>query len=355
MNSKNNNVPGFQTADRRQRLAGLLSEKKMDAYFFAGVSDLFYLTGFHSEGFYGLVSQKKTWLFSSALLAGQIRENVGGCVLVVGKRLSLALEALVKKHKWRTVGFDAEQVNFRLGGALSKVGLSPRPNPLEELRITKDAEELALLRRAGKITAAAVAHVAPRLRVGLTERQMAFEIESQFYRRGGTGLGFDLIAAVGPNTALPHHIPGDTRLTRHTPVLFDVGCRVGAYRSDLTRSFYYGKITPNYKRVYGIVEAAHRAGVTTIRPGATGGDVDAAARKVITRAGHGRRFIHSTGHGVGIDIHEPPWVRPKSADVLRPNMILTVEPGIYLPGQFGVRIEDTLRVTDEGREILTQI
>lgn len=338
---------------RRDRLGAVLEKKKWDAYFFSGVADLYYLTGFHSEGFYGLVSGKKTWLFASALLAGQVRENAPGCRLIVGKRLSLALEELAKEHRFKRIGFDPDQLVFRLGDALRKKGLRPAPNPLEELRIVKDEEELARLRKACQVTAQAVEHVKPRLRVGMTEKGMAWAIEQQFYRRGAQGVGFDLIAAVGQNTALPHHIPGETRLERNSPVLFDVGCRVGAYRSDLTRSFFFGKITPNYRRIYGVVAAAQRAGIGTVRPGVTGGQVDAATRGVIARSGHGRTFVHSTGHGVGIDIHEPPWIRPKSPDVLAANMILTVEPGIYLSGRFGVRIEDTLRVTSEGHEILT--
>lgn len=340
--------------DRRDRLAEVFERKKLDGYFFSGVADLYYLTGFHSEGFYGLVTAKNTWLFASALLAGQVRENAPGCRLIVGKRLSSAVSDLAKKYRIKRMGFDADQLIFRLGDTLQKKGLSPCPNPLEELRVIKGEEELSRLRKACQITAQSVEFVRPRLRVGMTEKSIAWEIEQQFFRRGASGVGFDLIAAVGSNTSLPHHIPGDTCLRNNSPVLFDVGCRVGAYRSDLTRSFYYGKIPTIYRRVYGVVESAQHAGMAKVRPGATGGEVDAATRGIITKAGYGRTFVHSTGHGVGIDIHEPPWIRPKSPDVLATNMILTVEPGIYLSGRFGVRIEDTLRVTSDGHERLTQ-
>lgn len=341
--------------ERRERLSEVLARHKLDAYLFNGVSDLYYLTGFHSEGYFGLATPKGLWLFLSALLAGQARENTTGCRFVVGKRLSVSLEEIMKKQALKKVGFDAEQMIFRLGDALKRKGLRPAPNPLEELRAIKDEEEIGLLRRAGRITAAGLDHVRARVRVGQTERQLARAIEAQFYRRGAGGLGFDLIAAVGPNTALPHHIPGEARVTRQTPVLFDVGCRVGAYRSDLTRSFYYGKIPPSYKKIYDIVAAAQRAGIAAVYPGSTGGRADAATRGTIARAGFGRYFIHSTGHGVGIDIHEPPWNRPQSPDVYKPNMVLTIEPGIYLPGRFGVRIEDTLRVVPGGHEILTKV
>lgn len=340
-------------SDRRSRLAALLEKKKLDGYFFSGASDLYYLTGFHSEGFYGLATGRGVWLFVSALLAGQVRESAPGCRVVVGKRLSVALEELMKKHRFRRVGFDPDQLIFRLGTLLQKKGLVPAPNVLEELRVVKSAEELGLLRQACRITAQTVADLIPRIRPGQTERQLAWQVAEQFHKRGAVGIGFDLIAAVGPNTALPHHIPGEARLAKGSPVLFDVGCRVGAYRSDLTRSFFYGKIPSIYRRVHGIVAAAQKAGMAQVKPGSTGGRVDAATRGVISRAGYGKRFVHSTGHGVGIDIHEPPWMRPKNPGVLAPGMVLTVEPGIYLPGRFGVRIEDTLRVTADGHERLT--
>ncbi|MBL8023096.1 MAG: aminopeptidase P family protein [Elusimicrobia bacterium] len=348
-------LPAAVFRERRERLLEVFDRKKIDAYFFSSVADLYYLTGFHSEGFYGLVTGKGTWLFASALLAGQVRENAPGCRLVIGKRLSFAVADLAKKYRLKTLGFDADQLNFRLGDVLKKKGLAPCPNPLEELRAIKGEEELNLLRKACQITAQSVAFIKPRLRPGMTEKEMAWAIEQQFVKRGAHGLGFDLIAAVGVHTSLPHHIPGDAILKANTPVLFDVGCRVGAYRSDLTRSFFYGKIPSSYRRIFDVVLAAQAAGISKVRPGATGGEVDAATRGVISKAGYGRTFVHSTGHGVGIDIHEPPWIRPKSPDVLAANMLLTVEPGIYLPGRFGVRIEDTLRVSPTGHEILTQV
>lgn len=354
MPSMNGHIGADVFRARRERLSALLETKKLDAFFAAGISDLFYLTGFHSEGYYGLFSPKGNWLFSSALLAGQVRENTDGCRLVVGKRLTLALRDLRARHRLRRIGFDPEQPSYRLGAVLVKEGLVPAENPVADIRIVKDAAELDRLRRACHITALSVEHIRTKLRTGVTERQLAAELTRFYERQGAQKVAFDLIVAMGPHTALPHHVPGETRLSRHQPVIFDIGCSVGEYRSDLTRTYFYGKITPIFRRVYNIVEAAQKAGIAEIRPGSTGGRVDGASRRVISRAGYGRYFIHSTGHGVGIDIHEPPWVRPKSPDVLKPDMILTVEPGIYLPGRFGVRIEDTFRVLPDGREVLTK-
>ena len=339
---------------RRKRLAGVLEESKLDGYLFCGVSDLYYLTGFLSEGLFGLVTAKGTWIFTSALLAQQVRESTSGLKLVVGKRLTVALKGLAGKHRLKRIGFDPEQILYRLGAVLAKAGLKPLPNPIEKLRIVKDSEELDLLRRAGRITAEAVQWMIPRVRAGMTEIQMARMIRDRFESQGASDVGFELIAAVGPHTALPHHRPTETALKRNQAVLFDVGCRVGAYRSDLTRTFFYGSIPASFRRVYRIVEAAQKAGFAAVKPGNRGKDVDAASRGVIKKAGYGRYFVHSTGHGVGVDIHEAPWIRDKSPDALKPDMVLTVEPGIYLPGRFGVRIEDTLRVTSRGYEILTK-
>jgi Xaa-Pro aminopeptidase len=288
-------------------------------------------------------------------MAGQVRENVSGC-RVVEKGLLLGLEEIRRQHRFKRVGFDPNQTFHGLGVRLIKGGLSPVvPNPLEELRIVKDKEELALLARACRITAQSVEHVKARVRLGMTEREMARTIENQFYHRGAQGNAFNLICAVGPHTALPHHVPGETSLRRNQPVLFDVGCTVQGYRSDLTRTFYYGTIPDDFRRIHDLVAVAQKAGMSTVRPGVTGGQVDKSSRDVIVKAGYGRRFIHSTGHGVGIDIHESPWIRDKGSEILKPDMVLTVEPGIYLPGRFGVRIEDTLRVTSKGYEVLTSL
>jgi Xaa-Pro aminopeptidase len=346
---------GRAEAGRRAALARLLQERKLDAYFFSGAADLYYLTGFRSEGFYGLVSDEgDCWLFTSALLAGQARENAPGCRLVVGRRLSLSLKGLRASRRWKKVGFDAEQLNYRLGTVLRKIGLAPAANPLEVLRAVKDEGEVARLRRACHVTAMSVDFIRPRLKAGVTERQLAAQLLAFYHRQGAEREAFDLIVAMGPHTALPHHVPGETALRKNQPVIFDIGCTVGGYRSDLTRTLVYGKINGSFQRIFNVVAAAQKAGIARIRPGATGGEIDAAARGVIAKAGHARHFIHSTGHGVGIDIHEPPWIRTQSPDVLQPGMILTVEPGIYLPGRFGVRIEDTLLVTPSGYEVLTK-
>jgi Xaa-Pro aminopeptidase len=228
--------------DRRRRLAKVLHEKKLDGYLFGGISDLYYLTGFSSEGFFGLATAKGMWIFSSALLAQQIRENTQGLKIIVGKRLTVALKEIAAAQHLKKIGFDADQTFYRLGAALIKEGLTPSVNPLEELRIVKDREELDQLTKACHITAATVDWVIPRVKAGMSELQMSRLIRDGFEKRGSSEVAFELISAVGAHTALPHHRPTETLLKKNQAVLFDVGCRVGAYRSDLTRTFFYGTI-----------------------------------------------------------------------------------------------------------------
>ncbi len=340
--------------ERQNKLTEVLETRKLDGYVVTGVSDLGYLTGLQSEGFSGLATAEKIFLFTSPLLAEQLRERAVGCRVIVGKRLSRAAKDICKKYGFKRIGFDQEQVSYRLGTELKKQGFRACDNPLRDLRIIKEKQECAFISKACRISANAVAHLEPRLRVGMTEKQMVAEITSFFYRQNADRQAFDVIAAVGKNTALPHHQPGETRLTRHQPVLLDLGCTVGGYGSDLTRTLFYGMITPAFKRVHRIVQEAQTAGLAQVRAGIKARQVDSAARQCIQKAGYGRFFVHGTGHGVGLDIHEPPWISRKGQDLLKPGMVLTVEPGIYLPGRFGIRIEDTVLVTQNGREVLTK-
>jgi Xaa-Pro aminopeptidase len=169
----------------------------------------------------------------------------------------------------------------------------------------------------------------------------------------GDGIAFDLIVAGGANSSFPHHITSDYKLRSGEPVVCDIGATWEGYRSDLTRTFTLGRLPTSFWRVFNIVKLAQKKGIHHLRPGVTAGSIDRASRHVIENSGFGRTFIHSTGHGVGIDIHEHPRIGPGAKDKLKAGMVVTVEPGIYLPGRFGVRIEDTLLVTSNGSEVLT--
>jgi Xaa-Pro aminopeptidase len=188
----------------------------------------------------------------------------------------------------------------------------------------------------------------------MRECDLAAEFESYIRKHGATKASFDSIVAAGENAAYPHYITGDKVLRKNDMVLCDIGALVDGYCSDLTRTFFLGTISPLGRKVYDTVARAQKLAIQAVKPGVKAAQIDRIARDEIERAGYGRRFIHSTGHGVGVEIHEAPWVGGASQDVLEAGMIITVEPGIYLQGWGGVRIEDTMLVTKTGYEILTK-
>lgn len=226
---------------------------------------------------------------------------------------------------------------------------------LAPMRCRKDGSELEALRRSAAAADAAMAAVRDlgEELVGRAERATAREVRDQLADAGGEGVAFDVIAGSGPNGAKPHHTHGDRVLQRGDPVVLDFGTRVDGYVSDTTRTVVPAGDPPEgFEAVHDLVHEAQQAGVDAVEPGATTGDVDAAARGVIEAAGYGERFVHRTGHGVGLDVHEEPYVVSGGDTVLEEGMVFSVEPGVYLPGEFGVRIEDLVVVTADGCERL---
>ncbi len=225
---------------------------------------------------------------------------------------------------------------------------------LNELRIIKTPEEIEIMRKAVVAAEEALEAIIPLIRIGMTERDLEAELTLQLLRAGSESeFPFDPIVAGGVNSALPHATPTERTLQTGDLLILDWGARVNGYISDITRTFALGEIDEELNTVYEVVRAANKAGRNAVRPGASCGDVDCAARDVIEDAGYGAFFIHRTGHGIGLEAHEPPFIRADNPRILQPGMTFTVEPGIYLPGRGGVRIEDDVLVTSDGVESLT--
>ena len=225
---------------------------------------------------------------------------------------------------------------------------------LPKMRQVKSPDEIACIRTASELAEGVLANVVAQIEEGQTEREIAARIEYEFKKRGASGSSFDTIALFGPRAALPHGIPGEKALEKGDIVLIDMGCRHSGYCSDLTRTYAFGTIPDaQFEEIYALVLAAQLNALQAVRPGAKGRDVDAAARDVITQGGHGDHFRHSVGHGVGIEIHEAPRVSHDSNTELVPGMVITVEPGVYIPKVWGIRIEDLVVVTEGGCDILT--
>lgn len=222
-------------------------------------------------------------------------------------------------------------------------------------RLAKSPEEIAAIRAASDLAEGVMLDLVPALKQGTRERELAARFEYEFKARGAEGVSFDTIALFGPASSLPHGKPGDKTLEDGDIVLLDFGCRRSGYCSDLTRTYAFGSIPGAwFEEIYALTLQAQLAALAAIKPGVLGREVDQVARDIIRDGGYGDYFGHGLGHGVGIEIHEAPRLNPESATVLQPGMVVTVEPGIYLPGKGGVRIEDLVVVTDDGCEVMTQ-
>jgi Xaa-Pro dipeptidase len=227
---------------------------------------------------------------------------------------------------------------------------------VSELRLTKDEAELAAMRRAVEVAELGLQRSLPHIRAGMTERELAGELTLQMLRAGSESeLPFPPIVAGGPNSALPHHVPGDRSVQPGDLLIVDWGATVTGYISDLTRTLFLPPLDPELARVHQIVLRANAAGRAAVRPGGSCASIDQAARSLITAEGYGEAFRHRTGHGIGMEAHEPPYIRDDNPQLLQPGMTFTVEPGIYLTGRGGVRIEDNMLVTPDGSECLSSL
>lgn len=288
----------------------------------------------------------------------QARDEVSGFDIVqidgdLVTRLGERIEAIgTKKAAFASYGYTVEEFS-RLRGACS-CELSENNKLVARQRLHKDTREIEAIRSASKLAEGVLNDVVPTLRAGMHERDVAAEFEYQFKKRGASGASFGTIALWGARSSLPHGVPGDATLAAGDVVLLDFGCRLGGYCSDLTRTFACGTMPGAwFEEIYSITLNAQLSALKEVRPGAACRDIDAVARGIIAEAGYGDYFGHGLGHGVGIEIHEAPRLNKLSDVVLEPGMVVTVEPGIYLPGKGGVRIEDLVVVTSDGCDILT--
>ena len=255
------------------------------------------------------------------------------------------------------VAFEADAMTYANYDELRRGGLElePRRGIVESLRVVKEPEELDAIRRATEVTNQAYELLAQEQVSGRTEKELAWRMEQLFHDRGANGTAFPVDVAAGPTAASPHAVPGERVVQDGDLVLVDAGALVDGYCSDCTRTFAVGEVSESLREIYEVVRRAQQAGLDAVRPGVSGRDADAAARDVIADAGYGENFGHGLGHGLGLLVHEAPVLRPESVDVLAPGHVVTVEPGIYLSGVGGVRIEDLVVVTDDGCEVLTTV
>jgi Xaa-Pro aminopeptidase len=353
-------------AARRQAVAGGLAERKLDALLVAFSPNLRYLSGFAGSNGSMLISAERAILFTDPRYRIQAHQECAGggsrtaCEVRIAKGpLAPALASAIGRLRWKSIGYEPARMTCDFFEALknklsTRASLTAVDGWVESLRAIKSSAEIDLIRRSVETNSRAFEQAAARLRAGMKESDLAAEIEYRMRRLGAEKPSFETIVAAGKRTALPHAQPTAAEIRAGNLVLVDMGAQQDGYCSDMTRMLFLGKPPSRVKRAYRAVLEAQLAAIDAVRPGASTARVDAAARQVLKRYGLEAAFVHSTGHGLGLEIHEPPRIGRRDKSLLAAGMAITIEPGVYLEDFGGIRIEDTLVVTPGGCEILTR-
>jgi Xaa-Pro aminopeptidase len=348
---------------RQTKLREQLASGGLDALLVGHLPNIRYLCGFTGSAGFLLVTEAGSVLFTDVRYDTQAREEVKGAKVIIARKVVLtALAEWMGKH-WKSskgcaVGIEAEHMTVaerkRLADLLpSGLRLRNAPALVERARMVKDDAELALIRAAVQLGATLFDRALEVLRPGVKEAEVAAEMEYAARRAGAEEMSFPTIIASGARSALPHGRATEQIIAPGGFVVCDFGVILAGYCSDQTRTVWVGATSKEARDAYAAVREAQEAAIAAVRPGVSVGEVDAAARKVLRKAGLGRYFTHSTGHGVGLEIHEAPRVAAGQKEVLQPGMVITIEPGVYFPGKWGVRIEDMVAVKEGGCEVLT--
>ena len=347
-------------AERLAKTRAQMAKKKLPAYLITNRMDSYYLTGFTGEDSAVLITPRGVHVISDGRYDEAMKQECPWVSNVMRKgTLEDAVGKLFRRLRLGAVAVQPDRMTLESHQMLRRAGRPTRlvkaPPIVNRLRICKDTGELETIGQAIKIAQDAFKATCRSIRVGQTEKQIAARLEYEMQKRGSGGAAFPTIVAEGPNAALPHAFPGGRRVKRGSAILFDWGATFPFYCSDLTRVVFVGRIPPRIRRIYGIVHEAKEKATAAIRPGARMCDVDAVARRYIKKAGFGKYFGHGLGHGMGLDVHEAPSLSWRSKEKLEAGMVVTVEPGIYLPGVGGVRLEDDVVVTAEGHRVLSSL
>jgi Xaa-Pro aminopeptidase len=346
---------------RRRALQARITEKRLSGILSMNPASWYYLTGFTGDAGALLLSAKESVLVTDGRFTQQAKEETSG-VRVVKQEGSLmaTIGSLLRRRSQTRVGFDAAQLTVAQFRALRKAAGSRvrwvRSDGQVELgRQRKDSGELVQMRKAAVLAGEVLTGALKLLKPGVREIEVAGEIEYQMRARGASGPAFETIVAFGPRSAHPHARPTEKRLRKNELVVLDLGAILGRYCSDITRTVFVGRTPARIRRWYSAVQEAQAAAVNAAQRGATCGDVDAAARQLLARHRLDQYFVHSTGHGLGLEVHEDPRVARGQQHVLVPGNVITIEPGVYVPGVGGIRIEDDVAVHADRNEVLTRI
>lgn len=339
---------------RIQRLLNLLVDNNLDAIIIHNPLNRRYLSGFTGSSGYLYISEKQRVLLTDFRYLEQAAKECKEFTICdyVKDGLHKTLSSLISEDNAKEVGFEAETVRYaeyqEMAKKLSDVNFVPTNNLIEQLRMIKDEEELSAIKTAAIIADKAFSHILPFIKVGVSEIDLALEMEFFMKKNGATHLSFDTIVASGKNSSLPHAHPTTRKIENGDFITMDFGCVYNGYCSDMTRTVVVGKASNKQKEIYDIVLKAQIESLAVIKEGLKGQEVDAVARNIIADAGYGNYFGHGLGHSLGLEVHENPRFNNTGTVVIKENMMMTVEPGIYIPDFGGVRIEDLVCVKKNG-------
>ena len=350
-----------QKAGHSARLSFLQQEikaERLDAFLVSHLPNVFYLSGFSGSAALLVVTLSDAILFTDPRYTVQAKEEaVDWRVEVVRGSLLAAAGKHLSRSRARRVGFEAARLTVAQKTALDKAGPRARwlswDGRIEAARAVKDASEVATMREAAQIACASWQEILPLVKPGVLEIELAAELELRMRRKGASGPAFDTIIASGPRAALPHGHASTRPVGKNELVVFDLGAILRGYSSDLTRTVFVGRAPAEIRRWYSAVLEAQQAAREVLRPGVSAQQVDAAARNTLRRVGLDKHFVHSTGHGLGLEVHEMPRLARGEEWRLRPGVVVTIEPGVYVEGTGGIRIEDDALVMPNGAQYLT--
>jgi len=352
-------------ARRQHDLQSMLSLHHLDGLVITHLPNIRYFSGFTGSSAVLVITQSNTVLFTDGRYPSQARAEVQGAKIIVGRKapiFSAAAWLARNRPKFRKsrirIGVEGEHLPIAARTRFSKILpsgflLREAPQLAEQARMIKDAAEIELIRRAAHLAAGLFGLVLERLRSGITEAEVAAELEYAARKSGAEAMSFPTIIGAGPRSALPHARASQAVIPPSGFVVCDFGVILAGYCSDMTRTVHVGQPSVEARKLYAAVLESQQAAVAAVRPGIKVADVDRVARKQLQKQGLSGYFTHSTGHGVGLEIHESPRLAAGQNELLRPGMVITIEPGVYVPGKWGVRIEDMVLVTERGCEVLT--
>jgi Xaa-Pro aminopeptidase len=348
-------------SDLASRLKGVrreLKKRSLDSLLVSDGSNVTYLSGFTGSDSVLLITPDSQFFLTDSRYIEEARSSVKGfAVTEISSSTYETIGTIVRKNRIKKLGFEAMNLPYQVAGNLKRhVGgakLAGVVNLVEGLRMVKDSSEIALIKASVKLTRRVLKEAMSSIEPGKSERSISSGIECAFLKAGAKAC-FQTIVACGHNSSKPHAHPTLARIAKNDAVMIDVGCSLDSYCSDMTRMAFVGSVKNRIKEIYSIVKTAQDMAIDAVRPGKGVSEIDSAGRRYIESKGYGRFFGHSMGHGVGLDVHEEPSISRKSAETIKPGMVFTVEPAIYIPGLGGVRIEDMVLVTEKGCRILTR-